>query len=697
MTRHPRLSSKWYLVWPSRRSLLLGSCGALTLGALTLGALTLGALTLGAQSNERVGFSANVTPDTIYVGQQATYSLTVRIPADIRQRLRRNPEFVPPEPRAMLAYELPLGRVTDAAEAVEIHTFRRALFVLTPGRYPIPAARLTYALPQSASFFSREDERTLRSDATGFVAIEPPSRGRPEQWLGAVGIWRASARVDRTDPRVGDPVVLTLRLEGEGNPTMLPRPQITIPWADIVPQSEAVVLEAAPLMLGGTKEFTWLVTPRTAGAQSIAPIGYSFFDPDARAYALARTDPVPLRVRPGTLVAVPPRASALRDAAIVPLRDALGGPARTELPGAIVLMWIALLAPLPWAMQRLMPRLIPRLRSGRAAHAEPSAARTARALLESGLRTRTGIEVALHTDQGALAAALRLEGVTAETALEAEALRDACDAEAFAKRERRDTSLAARERATELLHKIDQEARRRILSLVLVVLALSGCGPRAGDDTTTLLAFSEGHTAYVGRDYTRAQEAFARATRAAPRDPAVWANLGSAAWHGGDTATAVVAWQRALRLAPRDRSTRELLARVRAPQHRGAARVWPVDPLDVAAVAFIFWCVGWIWAFVTARGGGRSRFATMLILPGLVLGGLAWQLDRTLEAKDLTVVVDPSPLRTLPALGADPGAVPLAGEVARILERRGVWLRIELDGGREGWYPAERTRALARE
>lgn len=649
---------------------------------------------LAAQDAERVGFSAHVAPDTIYVGQQATYSLTVRIPVDIRQRLRRNPEFVPPEPRAMLAYELPLSRAASPAAEVEVHTFRRALFVLTPGRYSIPAARLSYALPQSASFFSREDQRVLRSRTTGFVAIEPPLRGRPADWLGAVGVWRASARVDRSDPRVGDPVVLTLRLEGEGNPTLLPRPALSIPWADVVPHGESVVLEAAPLMLGGAKEFSWLITPREQGATSVAPIAYSFFDPDGRAYAVARTNAVTLRVRPGTLVAVPPRSDVQRETAVIPLRSALAGPSRTALPGAVWWMWLVLLAPLPWFLQRIVPRArAPRPGTG---HAEGP--QSARALLERGLHARTGVDVAAHTTPGALAAALRLEGVTPETALAAEQLRDACDAQAFARGERRDTAQVARERAAQLLATIEQEARKRGALVLVILAALTGaCADRTRDDTVTLIAFSEGHTAYAGRDYTVARDAFARAAAVAPRDAAVWVNLGTAAWAANDTATAVFGWQKALRLDPRDDTARQLLARVRSPQHSGAARVWPVEPSVVAAAALVLWLAGWGFAFWSARSGGRVRLAWMALVPALALGALAGYLESALRAPDLAVVMQPTPLRSLPALGADPGAVPLAGEVARIRERRGVWIRVALDRGREGWIPAERAQSLARD
>ena len=57
-----------------------------------------------------VNFHALVTPDTVYVGEQATYQVGVFLNDDVRYRLRRNPEFIPPELRSMLAYDLSAPR-----------------------------------------------------------------------------------------------------------------------------------------------------------------------------------------------------------------------------------------------------------------------------------------------------------------------------------------------------------------------------------------------------------------------------------------------------------------------------------------------------------------------------------------------------------------------------------------------------------
>ena len=48
-------------------------------------------------TTQGVGFHSLVVPDTVWVGQQSTYQVGVFLEDAVRLRLRRNPEFVPPE------------------------------------------------------------------------------------------------------------------------------------------------------------------------------------------------------------------------------------------------------------------------------------------------------------------------------------------------------------------------------------------------------------------------------------------------------------------------------------------------------------------------------------------------------------------------------------------------------------------------
>jgi hypothetical protein len=113
------------------------------------------------ERNGGVDFHALVVPETVYVGQQATYQLGVFLDQETRGRLRRNPEFIPPESRDMLAYDLPDRggsiSVNRDGRSYEVHVFRRALFALTPGCAPSrsPSSR-SILRPRGARRIGRE-------------------------------------------------------------------------------------------------------------------------------------------------------------------------------------------------------------------------------------------------------------------------------------------------------------------------------------------------------------------------------------------------------------------------------------------------------------------------------------------------------------------------------------------------------------
>ena len=668
-----------------------------------------------------VDFRALVVPETVYVGQQATYQLGVFIDQETRSRLRRNPEFLPPESRSMLSYDLPdRGIVTGAfgGQPCEAHVFRRALFPLTPGRYTIPPARLSYSIPQSPSFFSREESFTLRSEGVTLVSIDPPSAGRPADWAGAVGSWRTSARVDSVRPRAGDPIVLTLRVEGQGNVTLLPRPALSIRWGTVVAADERVRVDSTPSALRGSKEFDWLLTPSAAGVQRIGPIRFVYFNPGSRQYEVAQTLPLTVRVAPGDVLssdvapppddAVPPQLlhSAHDDDAPSPLGDA---------PWLRALMGLAPLAALgTWLIRR--PRRLPRaptpmerLRAAQrnVAGATPS---DVRRLLLEGLRARTHLDEAALAHPGAWSRALRLKGVSGEGARDVEQLMDELDANAFGQ-----SGAAPRDavtRALALLERVDAEARtgertpiprsvavaaRTITALLLCALGPTARAQRQGAQGARE-AFSLGSTAYAGADFLRAERHFQDAARLAPRSSAAWANAGFAAWAAHDTAVAVVGWQRALRLDPLATGIRPQLMRVRAPQDAGLARVLALPPRLPSLIAALLWLAGW--ALVASRCWRRQR-ALPIAVATLAIAGttalFARQFENRLEGRALVVITDPAGLRAVPALGAQGGVVPLVGEVARVVDRKGVWVQLWLDGDRQGWIATERTAALGRD
>ncbi|MFL5577070.1 MAG: hypothetical protein ACJ79S_13990 [Gemmatimonadaceae bacterium] len=675
--------------------------------------------------DEGVSLRAVVLPDTVYVGQQTTYQVGVFLDDDVRLRLRRNPEFVPPEPRGMLAYELPSPPASPPARAAggrrfEAHVFQRALFPLGAGRFVVPTAQLVYSLPLSSSFFSREESHTVRSDSLVVVAVEPPATGRPADWAGAVGDLSVDARLDSSTGRAGDPIVVTVRVQGRGNVKLLPRPSLTVPWGTAVPSEERVELDTQSVVVRGVKEFDWLVTPRQAGTLELPRVRYPYFNPYTERYEIAVTPPRPVTVSPGALAALDSARAATPPP--LPLRPALRapvGPPAHERPA----FWaVALLAPLPAAAagfarrprrRRAPPSPRDVLRSLARRPGPVDAARLRRAYA-GALATRLHLTPgAITTTRGALARALRRSGTTSETAAQAEALLVALDRAAYSPGTPPPAGAAAS--ALDLYARVDAEARSRLALAArrlapAVVLAATLGGALAGSTTAIAAAldadapapaerFAAGRAAYDDRRFADAARIFADVAREQPRAADAWANFGTASWAAADTAAAVVGWQRALRLEPLAGDARERLALV-GPSQQGAIATVPRIPLDAATVAaLVVWCGGWALLLLAARRrrarATLSAWGAAALATSLALTVAARGLASACAAHGLAVVEDRGPLRALPALSADQGAALVPGDVARILSREGAWARVALDGEREGWIEWERLVPLA--
>jgi hypothetical protein len=211
------------------------------------------------------------------------------------------------------------------------------------GRFAIPPAQLVYSLPLSASFFSREETHELATDSTVIVAVEPPARGRPASYGGAVGNLRVAAKLDTVASRVGDPMRLTVRVSGTGNVKLFPRPAVGVAWGSLVKGDERVRVDTVARKIAGSKEFDWVLTPKIAGELDLPPIQYSYFNPDSRRYEVASTATTRVHIRPGSLAS----ADTDRTENLLALRTRYRGAPRTPLHEHPVFWLFLALAPVP--------------------------------------------------------------------------------------------------------------------------------------------------------------------------------------------------------------------------------------------------------------------------------------------------------------------------------------------------------------
>ena len=648
-----------------------------------------------------VNFRALTLPETVFVGQQANYEVAVFLNSVVRDRLRRNPTFFPPDMQSMLAYDMPVlvnpPRRQVGSGCFDALVYQRALFPLMPGRFAIPPAQLVYSLPLSASFFSREETHELQTDSTIIVAVEPPMTGRPADYNGAVGSLRVSARLDTNATRVGDPLVLTVKVSGSGNVKLFPRPSVGIAWGSLVKGDERVRVDTSARRIGGTKEFDWVLTPKIAGELDVPPIRYPYFNPDSRRYEVAATNPARVKIGPGTLAS----ADTARTEMLLKLRTEYRGPVRAPLHEHPVFWAFLALAPVPALTYRSRNRTKTTVKRGPSASVRLAAlaretnvvhdASNVRRAFTGAVAERLALDPESFTRAGGLARALRRRGVSSDVAMRGEHFLRELDEAAFAAHGALARDAAVR--AAKLYEEVDAEALPPAsfglpTLCVAGLLAIGVAGTmHAFNAASAREAFDKGVDAYQRHDFVAAREAFIAAATAEPRSPDAWADLGTASWAVADTARSVAAWQRALRLEPLapDLRTRVELAHSLTWRSAGFVPAFPISWLfDLAALTWLgAWGVAAYRAAHRIPIGGRSM--NVAIGSAVLVAVAAFGLADRLSGRRLGVMRDTASLRADPELGGECGATAIIGEVVRVTGRHGAWSRVVLDDGREGW------------
>lgn len=135
------------------------------------------------------------------------------------------------------------------------------------------------------------------------VSVRPFPDDPPDSFGGAIGQFSMGAAVDRLSVDVGEPVRLTVDVQGTGNFPLMPRPVIELgeDWRVITRPPQA--LEAPDRTLinipFGRRVFEWLLIPLRAGTLEINDIRFSHFDPTREVYVESDSWNFTINVFPG--------------------------------------------------------------------------------------------------------------------------------------------------------------------------------------------------------------------------------------------------------------------------------------------------------------------------------------------------------------------------------------------------------------
>ncbi|MCC7055521.1 MAG: BatD family protein [Gemmatimonadaceae bacterium] len=658
-----------------------------------------------------VNFHSLVTPDTVWAGEQVTLQVGVFIDDELRAQLQRNPEYIAPSVDGAVAYELPV--LNDELPSRDVDgvryrpfVFARALFPLRAGVLPIPPARLVYTLGGAGTMFGRQDRKAAVTPARSVVVRELPVAGRLASFAGAVGVYTVRAQLERPTGRVGDAVLLSVRVDGTGNVKLLPPPVLDIPGAIVSPSGETIAVDSSDLIVRGSKTFRYLVTPRTEGLLDLGVVRYPYFNPVQGRYEEATAPAGALRVAAGAAPEVDdeePAADALPLLRwqVVDDRDVTATWWYRALAVGLGLPWLALVVRRAWHRVR-------RRRHTGASRGPQAAGHVADDGL-AGLRRRyldvLAPMVLLRRDEPfevvEVVRRLRRAGVTTDASEAAGALLLRLDLLTFGRSGPidaavlRDLDREVTSVAEQLRREISASGQRRLAAisgaLLVVALLLPATGLHAQPSS-----FASGLAAYRHRDFAAAVAAFARAAADEPRSVAAWTNLGAAHWMRADTAGAIVAWQRSVRLAPSGGRAREWLAPYTAGGELRTAIV-PVAPgtawLVLLGVGALLSLGGALWRWSNRRISNRALLGATFVVCGCALLCLA--AERSAEAAGLVVIRREVALRSEPALAGETGARARGGELATVTDSSETWRRLSLAGGRSGWVEVDALRSLA--
>lgn len=152
-------------------------------------------------------------------------------------------------------------------------------------------------------FFNRNIANVRKELSSNNLSIEVknlPDNGKPASFAGAVGNYNFRSDIDKTQLKTNEAFTLTLTVSGTGNIELLQMPEPSFPpdFEVYDPKITTSTSNGANGMTG-TKKAEYLVIPRRAGSFNLAPVTFSYFNPNNGSYSTLMSEPYSIQVEKG--------------------------------------------------------------------------------------------------------------------------------------------------------------------------------------------------------------------------------------------------------------------------------------------------------------------------------------------------------------------------------------------------------------
>ncbi len=239
----------------------------------------------------------------VYVGESFPAAVRLVVPSEIRWRIERMPEFET-DSFTKTPFQQPQQRQEKReGKDFEVCHFRTTLTAIKSGT--VPLGPLTFniqaAMPQkkvnnAANPFgafadgfpfnnqpTQLQERKVIMPQQMVEIRELPTENKPDTFRGAIGQFRFSSSTSQGKVKYGEPLVVTLQVEGEGNFDRIEAPPMIDPdgWRAYPP--EATFAKSDDTGLRGVKTFRIALVPQKAHVRT-PQFEFASFDPNTATY-----------------------------------------------------------------------------------------------------------------------------------------------------------------------------------------------------------------------------------------------------------------------------------------------------------------------------------------------------------------------------------------------------------------------------
>ena len=119
----------------------------------------------------------------------------------------------------------------------------------------------------------------------------------PSSFTGAVGNFRMSASINKTQVKTNDAVTLKVNISGKGNIKLIDEMEFEFPPA--LETFKPIVKTKQDNVLEGSQSFEYTIIPRYAGDFKIGPSEFTYFNPSTRSYKILKSQEFNISVAKG--------------------------------------------------------------------------------------------------------------------------------------------------------------------------------------------------------------------------------------------------------------------------------------------------------------------------------------------------------------------------------------------------------------